>query len=200
MTDITKPPVDDNGLTEDEFLRGYDIKRYDRPSVTVDSVVLGAKNGRPALLLIKRRNHPFLGRWAFPGGFLDMDESPEEGALRELCEETGVTGVIPRQIGAYGRVDRDPRGRIITIAYLGVLPEGSAPKASDDAADAGMFIIETDSERREIILDCPEKGARLKVGFGFKNGRAEYLGDFGMAGDHAQILADALLMAGIIKE
>ena len=127
--------VDASGLTEAEFLAGYDMTRYPRPSVTVDSVVL-KRGDTPAVLLIKRRNHPFIGKWAFPGGFLDMDESPEQGACRELFEETGVTGVEPVQLGAYGRPDRDPRGRIITIAFISRLPEDAEPRAADDAADA----------------------------------------------------------------
>lgn len=195
--EILDMPADQDGLTEEEFLRGYDMKKYDRPSVTVDSVVIAQRRGRAAVLLIKRKNHPFIGKWAFPGGFLNMDESPEQGAARELDEEAGVAGIMPRQIGAYGRVDRDPRGRIITIAYLSILPEGAVPKAADDAADAGLFYIEPDAESKTVRLYCPEKETELNIAYRIENGAAEYIGSFGMAGDHAQILIDALRLYGM---
>ena len=191
-------PKDENGLTLAEFLARYDMTKYPRPSVTADSVVISGFPARPAVLLIKRRNHPFIGKWAFPGGFLHMDESPEEGAARELNEEAGVAGIDPVQLGAYGRPDRDPRGRIITIAYLWTLPEGAAPKAADDAADAGVFEIELIGGDT-IRLVCREKGVTLSVPYAVKNGRAEYKGETDLAGDHSQILADALIRLGLIR-
>lgn len=191
-------PVDGDGLTEAEFLAGYDMTRYPRPSVTVDSVVLDRSRARPRVLLIRRRNHPFIGKWAFPGGFINMDEDLEAAAMRELMEEAGVSGVVPRQIGAYGRADRDPRGRIITVAYLMALPQGAEPKAGDDAADAGLFEIEVDEGAGKILLCCPQRGERFAVPFRFENGRAEYPGETALAGDHSQVLADALAMAGLI--
>ena len=190
-------PVDASGLTEAEFLAGYDMTKYPRPSVTVDSVVL-RRGEAPAVLLIKRGGHPFIYKWALPGGFLNMDESPEAAAERELYEETGVSGVTPRQVGAYGRPDRDPRGRIITIAYLMELPEHASPAASDDAADAGMFDITVDTEARRVRLTSKERGLTMEFHYRFLNGRAEYLGESCLAGDHAQVLADALAMAGIL--
>lgn len=189
---------DENGLTLAEFLSRYDITKYERPSVTADSVVMTRAEGGLWVLLIKRRNHPFIGKWAFPGGFLCMDESPEQCACRELYEEAGVTCPAPVQLGAYGRVGRDPRGRIITIAYLFELPDGAAPKASDDAADAGLFRIETDENAKLITLRCPEKGVSIEVPYSIVNGRAEFIECSGLAGDHSQILADALIRLGAI--
>lgn len=196
-TYVQTEPRDENGLTEKEFLEGYDIKKYERPSVTVDSAVLGRDDaGRTTVLLIKRRNHPFIGKWALPGGFLNMDESPEQGAARELFEEAGVKGVTLRQIGAYGRPDRDPRGRIITIAYLSLLPEGACPKAGDDARDAAMFTVSVDSAAKAITLACRERGEAFSFPYVIEGGRACFIPCDRLAGDHTQILTDALMLAG----
>ena len=190
--------LNEKGQTLEEFLAEYDLKKYDRPSVTVDNVVIANIEGRPAVLMIKRRNHPFIGCWALPGGFLEMDESLEEGAKRELFEETGVTGVTPVQLGAYGDPDRDPRGRIITVAFLMALPEGAEPKAGDDAADAGLFVIEADEESRLITLTHTQTGERLAVPYRFENGSARFIPSDDVAGDHSMILADALKKLGLL--
>ena len=189
---------DENGLSEEEFLAGYDIEKYPRPSVTLDTLVFARDGaGELSVLLIKRRNHPFLGKWAFPGGFLNMDEDLEDGAARELLEETGVVCEDLKQLGAYGRPDRDPRGRIITVAYTAFLPEGAKPKAADDAKDAAMFKVSVDEEKGVISL----RGGRtaISVDYSIMNGRAVYTGPSDLAGDHGQILADALLSLGRIK-
>ncbi len=196
MNNEIKERLNEKGQTLEEFLAEYDMTKYDRPSVTVDNIVLSRIEGRPAVLLIKRRNHPFIGCWAFPGGFLEMDESLEEGAKRELFEETGVTGVTPVQLGAYGDPERDPRGRIITVAFLMALPEGAEPKAGDDAADAGLFFIEADECL--IILTHTVTGERIAVPYEFKNGRAVFIPSDDIAGDHARILADAMKKTGIL--
>ena len=111
---------------------------YPRPAVTADCVVI-TKEKEPNVLLIQRGNEPFKGCWAIPGGFMNMDETAEQCALRELEEETGlkVTGI--RQIGAYSKVDRDPRGRTITVAYLAIIENVEAVKGLDDAAIAEWF-------------------------------------------------------------
>ena len=88
------------------------------------------------MLLIQRGNPPFKGAWAFPGGFMDMDETTEQCAIRELEEETGLRLSDVHQIGAYSKVDRDPRGRTITVAYLAIVDEPVAVTGQDDAAKA----------------------------------------------------------------
>lgn len=94
----------------------------------------------PQVLLIRRKNPPFKNLWALPGGFLEMDESLQESAIRELCEETGISDVNLEQIGAFGDPERDPRGRVITIAYLGVLKsEQQEAVAGSDAAEVAWF-------------------------------------------------------------
>ena len=93
------------------------------------------------MLLIQRGNQPFKGCWAFPGGFMNMDETTEQCAIRELEEETGMKVRDLQQIGAYSKVDRDPRGRTITVAYLAIVDAPIAVTGQDDAAKAQWFPI-----------------------------------------------------------
>lgn len=114
--------------------------KYPRPSVTADCIVI-TKEDVPRVLLIQRGNEPFKGCWAFPGGFLDMDETTEQCAIRELEEETGLIVNEVQQIGAYSKVDRDPRGRTITVAYLTFIDHAAIVKGQDDAANAQWFSV-----------------------------------------------------------
>lgn len=117
---------------------------YPRPMVTVDCVVLRVTAGLLETLLIRRRHDPGKGRWAAPGGFVQIREPLEAAALRELKEETGISAVsCLLQTGVYGDPKRDPRGRVITIAYMVTLAgKGSAPKAGSDAAGAAWYPVE----------------------------------------------------------
>ena len=108
---------------------------YPRPAVTADCIVI-TREAEPKVLLIQRGNMPFKGGWAFPGGFMNMDETTEQCAIRELEEETGLRVSKIQQIGAYSKVDRDPRGRTVTVAYLAVVDEPIAVTGQDDAAKA----------------------------------------------------------------
>ena len=109
--------------------------KYPRPAVTADCVVVTREN-EPKVLLIQRGNPPYKGCWAFPGGFLNMDETTEQCAIRELEEETGLKVSELQQIGAYSKVDRDPRGRTVTVAYLVRIDVPIAVIGQDDAAKA----------------------------------------------------------------
>lgn len=113
---------------------------YPRPAVTTDCVIFGKDNNDLKVLLIERGNEPYKGSWAFPGGFLNMDETAEEGALRELKEETGLNIQSVSQIGAFSGVDRDPRGRVITIAFY-TITDIAPVTGSDDAAKAQWFSL-----------------------------------------------------------
>lgn len=116
------------------------VYQYPRPMVTVDAVVFRDAGAGIEVLLICRKNPPFAGKWALPGGFVDMDEDLLDAAARELFEETGLCSVELTQLGAFGRPDRDPRGRSIAVAYVGIVSvESSAVKAGDDAALAQWF-------------------------------------------------------------
>ncbi len=111
--------------------------KYPRPAVTADCVVIAQATRE--VLLIQRGIEPFKGCWAFPGGFMNMDETTEQCAVRELEEETGLRVSSQRQIGTYSKVDRDPRGRTITVAYLALIDAPVSVKGQDDAAQAQWF-------------------------------------------------------------
>ena len=115
--------------------------KYPRPAVTADCVVM-TKEANPHVLLIERGFDPFKGRWAFPGGFMNMDETAEQCAIRELEEETGLKVSSIHQIGAYSKVDRDPRGRTITVAYIATIEAPAKVRGQDDAAKAEWFPID----------------------------------------------------------
>ena len=155
--------VDKNGLTEAEFLKDYRPRDYERPSVTVDMLIFAVDNRgeNVRLLLIKRKNHPFLGCWALPGGFVEMGESLREAAARELEEETAVKGMYLEQLYTFGEVERDPRTRIISVAYIAVVDgNGLKIQAGDDAARAAWFRVwkETDEDGERISLESDEAG------------------------------------------
>lgn len=114
--------------------------KYPRPSVTADCIVFTREN-TPKVLLIERGDEPFKGCWAFPGGFLNMDETTEQCAIRELKEETGLEVDKVKEIGTYSKVDRDPRGRTITVAYLVMVDAPLEVMGQDDAAKARWFPI-----------------------------------------------------------
>lgn len=117
---------------------------YPRPSVTVDIVVYGYDGGRQLkMLLIERGGEPFRGSWALPGGFVDLDEDLETAALRELEEETGVRDLFVEQLYTFGAVDRDPRGRVISVAYFSLVNLQDHPAvAASDATRAEWFPLD----------------------------------------------------------
>jgi len=116
--------------------------KYPRPAVTTDAIVFFENNDGWEVLLIRRKNNPFKEMWALPGGFVDMDETLEEGVVRELEEETGLTGIKLKQLHAFSTVDRDPRGRTIGVAFWGfTTEENSTVKGGDDAVQANWFLV-----------------------------------------------------------
>ncbi|MEO5874259.1 MAG: NUDIX domain-containing protein [Streptosporangiaceae bacterium] len=159
--------------SEQDFLAAYDPRHYDPVAVTVDVVALTIRDGVLNALLIQRGQPPYAGHWALPGGFVraaDGEEDLPDAAARELAEETGLTaGLLGRvhleQLGTYGKPDRDPRMRIISVAHLAFGPELPDPQAGSDAAQAGWTPV--------AQLQAP--GATRKLAF-----------------DHARILADGL--------
>ncbi|OOZ36875.1 NUDIX hydrolase [Solemya velesiana gill symbiont] len=125
--------------------------QYPHPAVTTDVVVFTLRDERLQLLLVKRGGEPFKGSWALPGGFLDIDEDLESCAKRELQEETGVSGVYLEQLFTFGKPDRDPRERVISVAYYALIPSDRLElKASSDAADADWFPLD---ELPELAFD-----------------------------------------------
>ena len=119
---------------------GYTYK-YPRPAVTADAVVI-TKNERRMVLLILRANEPYRGCWAFPGGFMDVDETAEQCAFRELKEETGLQLSEAIQIGCYYDVNRDPRERTLSVAYLMLVDNVVSVSGQDDAVQAKWWPID----------------------------------------------------------
>ena len=140
------------GQTLEEYLDGYDPRQFDLPSNTTDVIVVRCKeelkswNQKLEVLLIKRANHPGIGFWATPGGCVEMREHLDEGAARELEEETGIQGLPLVQMATWGDYDRDPRWRVITTSYLALVEGDIAVQAGDDAADAMWFQVDLTQE------------------------------------------------------
>jgi 8-oxo-dGTP diphosphatase len=115
---------------------------YPRPALTVDCVVFGLDEEDLKLLLIQRDREPFAGMWALPGGFVDMDETPEQSARRELQEETGLTDVYLEQLYTFGRPKRDPRGWTVSVAHYALVNIADHQAvAADDARNVGWYPV-----------------------------------------------------------
>ena len=191
---------DARGLTESEFLAQYKQKDYPRPSFTVDVAVFSKdESGQLQLLMVRRGGHPFLGCWALPGGFVNQGESADTAAMRELREETGVSGLAAERLGVYSTPGRDPRGWTVSAAYLSSVDERIAARAGDDAAEAIWCRVETrilEDGAYDLKVHAGEDVLRLVFEASeprFMPARAHMLDSSGFAFDHAQIVADAWL-------
>lgn len=128
--------------------------KYPRPALTVDAAVFRKdKTGSFEVLLIQRDRPPFEGGWALPGGFVDMDETLEKAVARELAEETNLKGVDLKQLHSFSALDRDPRGRTISVVFWGILKDDQQAKAGDDARSAKWFPI---NQLPELAFDHDE--------------------------------------------
>lgn len=198
-------PRDKKGLTEAEFLAAYDPSKWERPSVTVDMFCYCRENR--SLLMVKRGGHPFIGKWALPGGFLEPDETAEQAVRRELMEETGVNADAIIQLRTFSDPHRDPRTRIVTVAYIAVLDRLPDARAGDDAADAKWFALERNvTERTDDGRNVTERGMitlrgeeTLEISFETVTQKGRLTSDPVMkvkqseriAGDHGTIIAYA---------
>ena len=196
---------DKKGLTEAEFLAAYDPSKWERPSVTVDMFCYCRENR--SLLMVKRGGHPFIGKWALPGGFLEPDETAEQAVRRDLAEETGVNADAIIQLRAFSDPHRDPRTRIVTVAYIAVLDRLPDARAGDDAADAKWFALERNvTERTDDGRNVTERGMitlrgeeTLEISFETVTQKGRLTSDPVMkvkqseriAGDHGTIIAYA---------
>ncbi len=172
---------DKNGLTEEEYLQDYNPDKWKKPSVTADMCIFTETDGKYKILLIKRGNHPYIGRWALPGGFTQAGESIEETAARELEEETSVkmSAENIRLVGNYSKPGRDPRDWTISAAYMAVVDEKMIkPIAGDDAAATKWFVVNFNEDGLSFTSD------ELKI-----DGKS-------LAFDHEQIIRDAMKILG----
>jgi len=128
---------------------------YPRPALTVDIVIFTLRDNLLQVLLIRRLNQPFAGCWALPGGFVEEWESLEQAATRELEEETGIQNVYLEQLYTYGDPERDPRGRVVTVAYYALIPAGALVRSEggSDSSQARWFPI---NELPELAFDHAE--------------------------------------------
>ena len=116
---------------------------HPHPAVTVDVVVFTIRDRKLKLLLVRRGGEPYRGKWALPGGFIQMDEGLDAAARRELQEETGVSGVFLEQLYTFGEPKRDPRERVITVAYYALIPSDKLQlRAASDAEAVGWFAMD----------------------------------------------------------
>ncbi len=118
--------------------------KHPHPAVTADCIVLSPRADGKGLrtLLVRRKNEPFKGHWAIPGGFMNIDEDAAAAARRELREETGLQVLQIMQLGAYTAVARDPRERVISIAYIAYVEQPAPVSGGDDAAQAQWFNVD----------------------------------------------------------
>ena len=150
-------------VEEKEFLAGYDLTKYDRPSVAADVVVFSVmkdeecedarrlQEKRLKILLIRRGGFPYKGSWAMPGGFCRKGEDVIDSARRELCEETGIDDAYVKLVGVYGEPGRDPRGWVISSTYMALMNARACRlKAGDDAQDARWFTVELTDISTEV--------------------------------------------------
>ncbi len=193
---------------EQRFLEAYRMEDYFRPSLAVDIAAFtlsdstgGSRSGEKklSLLLIRRGEHPFLHAWALPGGFLRRTETLEACAEREIREETSLSPAALMPVRAFSRIDRDPRGRVVTQAFAAVMGGEEAPViGGDDAADARWFTVTFEEGTPcRLTLTCGEivLAATLRcTGRRFRIASYEVLDSGGLAFDHAQIIATAICM------
>ncbi|WP_375466245.1 NUDIX domain-containing protein [uncultured Methylobacterium sp.] len=169
-------------MDEADFLATYDAAAYPRPALAVDLVLLGLRHGRPAALLVQRDQHPHAGRWALPGGFVRLDEALDAAAARVLREKAGIAGAHVEQLYTFGAVARDPRMRIVTVAYLALLTEAAFADALERAPRLRAATIavpwagEAGGPVAVLAAEGPARGGSLTLAF-----------------DHADILALAVL-------
>ena len=147
----------EKGQTLEEFLKEYDPYQYKNPCATTDMVLFSYAGEKPdtdalKVLLVCRKNHPSIGYWALPGGFVELYENLEDTARRELEEETGVKGLPVEQFACYGDYQRDPRARVITTAYFSLVNEKEVRVKAGD--DAGFTVKLKKGESRDVTTDA----------------------------------------------
>ena len=165
MDDATRSRSDD----EQAFLARYDAARYPRPSVAVDLVLLTVRDGRLWTLLGRRGEHPAKGRWALPGGFIGLDESPDDAAARVLSSKIGLGDVFSEQLYTFGAPDRDPRTRVISVAYYAlvepVVLERTATARTSDGPCLVRLAVPWSGETGGPVDAIDDDGTPLSLAF-----------------------------------
>lgn len=145
-------------MTEQEYLKEYDPSQYEKPSVTVDALVLTMNEEQQLeVLLTRRKSHPFQDRWSLPGSFVGIEESFEEAVARGLKQKTGLSNVYLEQLYTFGAADRDPRMRIISVAYIALVPKRKLHMT--ETSGAALFAISYAGN--EIILSSKKLGIEI---------------------------------------
>lgn len=195
--------------SEKTYLEGYHIESYDRPSVATDVVVYTIRQDdsdsfrkdpqkKLSILLIERGEHPFKNKWALPGGFVRMDETVPEAAMREVREETGVNPTALVCNGVFSNLNRDPRGRIISNAFTCILKNDEKATAGTDASNAGWFDISFATDNDCCVISFTKDDITFEVKLTKSEstaGMTNYstVGESPLAFDHAEIILTSFL-------
>lgn len=162
---MSKKPRESTAEGESEFLASYDPTKYERFSVAVDVVLVAAFEGDLSTLLVPRDEHPFKGQHALPGGFLRKDETLEEAATRVLRSKANLSGVFLEQLYTFGEPRRDPRTRVISVAYYALVDEARFRAAGERAVRTGRIRVPWEDETGGPVKVVDEKGRALPLAF-----------------------------------
>ena len=201
---------DKSGMTEKEFLSSYSDKKYEKPSVTADILVLGVNSDFSSLrlLLVRRDAHPYLGCWALPGGFIAKNETAYQAAARKLEEETGLKNVYLDQIYTFTKPGRDPRTWVMSIAYMALVSDFQKIVARNNTLDAAWFDLRigegeisiTSSEQGVNIVYKTEKKTFRNGKIAYENWVAESASQEKLAFDHIEIIIESFLKLKAVFE
>lgn len=179
------------------FLKNYDPSEYKNPAVAADTALFSIDDDAVKILLIKRGGFPYKNCWAIPGGFVNIDEDIKDSAQRELLEETGLADIYLEQAFVWGKADRDPRDRVITVSYIALTDFAVlSPKAGDDAIQAEWFAIQDykkeERENETIICYTLHGIQNINAIVAYPKGRIQEITSIesgGLAFDHAESIA-----------
>lgn len=161
-------------ITEKEFLKGYSIHDFDVPLTSVDMAIFTVRDGQLQVLLVKRAQHPALGQWALPGGFIDAqkDNTLDDTARRKLGEKTGVYAPYLEQVASFGSANRDPRGWSVTVSYFALIASDDISLSKDDSSEEVTWVA-IESVEKEFNLAFDHQ-AILKISYERLKSKVQY--------------------------